>query len=169
MSLVKSNALRVPAGRRPELEVRLTALTRMADLEPGFEGLQLLRPVHGEDRYFVVTTWMWLEDFVAWRAKVTRAPAHPTRGVSSGAASASPTRPAPHQPKVANQPSASPKPEPRRTHPADDRRWLIPATGAVFALAAAAATWALVRPPRLRICKGDDCMQYYTTPYIQKG
>jgi heme-degrading monooxygenase HmoA len=34
---------------------------------PGFEGFQLLRPVKGDDRYFVVTTWATEEDYRNWR------------------------------------------------------------------------------------------------------
>jgi len=33
---------------------------------PGFLGFQLLRPVKGEDRYFVVTQWESEEAFQAW-------------------------------------------------------------------------------------------------------
>lgn len=38
------------------------------DQAPGFEGFQLLRPVKGESRYFVVTHWASEEDFEAWRS-----------------------------------------------------------------------------------------------------
>ncbi|EUA23745.1 antibiotic biosynthesis monooxygenase family protein [Mycobacterium xenopi 4042] len=34
--------------------------------QPGFLGFQLLRPVKGEDRYFVVTHWESDEAFQAW-------------------------------------------------------------------------------------------------------
>jgi heme-degrading monooxygenase HmoA len=33
---------------------------------PGFEEFQLLRPVEGEDRYFVYTRWATEEAFQAW-------------------------------------------------------------------------------------------------------
>lgn len=69
MSVVKINALHVPEGQGPALEARFAARPRMVDGEPGFEGFQLLRPVRGEDRYFVVSTWATEEDFAAWRAK----------------------------------------------------------------------------------------------------
>ena len=32
----------------------------------GFEGFQLLRPVEGEDRYYVYTRWRSEEDFLRW-------------------------------------------------------------------------------------------------------
>ena len=41
----------------------------MVDGEPGFEGFTLLRPVKGDDRYFVMTIWESQESFDAWRAK----------------------------------------------------------------------------------------------------
>lgn len=67
MSVVKINAISVPAGQGRELEARFAARKHAVDSEPGFEGFQLLRPIAGEDRYFVVTTWASEEDFAAWR------------------------------------------------------------------------------------------------------
>ena len=32
----------------------------------GFEGFELLRPMEGEDRYFVYTRWRSEEDFQRW-------------------------------------------------------------------------------------------------------
>ncbi|MDN5755042.1 MAG: antibiotic biosynthesis monooxygenase, partial [Micrococcaceae bacterium] len=48
------------------------------DGSPGFEGFQLLRPVAGEDRYFVYTQWATREDFENWRAN--RAPHDHSKG-----------------------------------------------------------------------------------------
>ena len=67
MSVVKINAIEVPEGAGPEIEKRFAARKHSVDSEPGFEGFQLLRPVAGENRYFVVTKWATEEDFVAWR------------------------------------------------------------------------------------------------------
>ncbi|WP_315276057.1 antibiotic biosynthesis monooxygenase [Kocuria carniphila] len=67
MSVVKINAIEVPEGAGPEIEKRFAARKHSVDSEPGFEGFQLLRPVAGENRYFVVTMWATEEDFVAWR------------------------------------------------------------------------------------------------------
>lgn len=67
MSVVKINAISVPEGAGPELESRFSARKHAVDSAPGFEGFQLLRPVAGEDRYFVVTTWASQADFEAWR------------------------------------------------------------------------------------------------------
>ena len=57
MSIVKINAISVPEGAGPELEKRFAARKQAIDSQPGFEGFQLLRPVAGEDRYFVITRW----------------------------------------------------------------------------------------------------------------
>lgn len=67
MSVVKINAIEVPEGAGPELEKRFAARKHSVDSEPGFEGFQLLRPVAGDNRYFVVTSWATEEDFAAWR------------------------------------------------------------------------------------------------------
>lgn len=73
MSVVKINAIEVPEAAGPELEARFAARKHSVDSQPGFEGFQLLRPVAGENRYFVVTTWATEEDFVAWRDGNARA------------------------------------------------------------------------------------------------
>jgi heme-degrading monooxygenase HmoA len=68
MTVVKINAITVPEGQGPELEARFAARKHAVDQAPGFEGFQLLRPVKGESRYFVVTHWASEEDFEAWRS-----------------------------------------------------------------------------------------------------
>lgn len=67
MAVVKINAISVPPGAGEELERRFAARAHTVDSSPGFLGFQLLRPVAGEDRYFVVTQWADEESFVAWR------------------------------------------------------------------------------------------------------
>lgn len=66
MSVVKINAIEVPDGAGPELETRFAARKGAVDGYPGFEGFQLLRPVAGESRYFVVTTWASDADYQNW-------------------------------------------------------------------------------------------------------
>lgn len=66
MPVVKINAISVPAGAGPELEKRFAQRAHAVDNSPGFLGFQLLRPVKGEDRYFVVTHWESDEAFQAW-------------------------------------------------------------------------------------------------------
>lgn len=66
MPVVKINAIDVPPGAGPELEKRFAARAGMVEKSPGFLGFQLLRPVKGENRYFVVTQWESDEAFQAW-------------------------------------------------------------------------------------------------------
>ena len=66
MAVVKINAIEVPPGAGPELEKRFAHRAHAVDNQPGFLGFQLLRPVKGDDRYFVVTQWESEEAFQAW-------------------------------------------------------------------------------------------------------
>lgn len=66
MSIVKINAITVPAGKGEVLEKRFRARRQAIDEQPGFEGFQLLRPVKGEARYFVVTRWADQASYDAW-------------------------------------------------------------------------------------------------------
>ncbi|MHA7127898.1 antibiotic biosynthesis monooxygenase family protein [Janibacter indicus] len=87
MSIVKINAISVPAHAGEELERRFAERQGSVDTAPGFEGFQLLRPTEGGDRYFVVTRWADEESFAAWRDGDARA-AHAGEGkkpVATGA------------------------------------------------------------------------------------
>jgi heme oxygenase (mycobilin-producing) len=64
--VVKINAIEVPPNAGPELEKRFANRAHAVDGQPGFLGFQLLRPIKGEDRYFVVTQWESEEAFQAW-------------------------------------------------------------------------------------------------------
>ncbi len=66
MTVVKINAITVPEGMGPELERRFAARKGDVDSMPGFVRFELLRPVSGDDRYFVVTHWETEEHFQAW-------------------------------------------------------------------------------------------------------
>lgn len=67
MAIVKINAIEVPEGAGPELEKRFAARAGAVENSPGFLGFELLRPVAGDNRYFVYTKWESEEDFQAWR------------------------------------------------------------------------------------------------------
>jgi heme-degrading monooxygenase HmoA len=91
MSVVKINAIHVPEGAGEQLEGRFAARAGAVEKSPGFLGFQLLRPIAGESRYFVVTHWESEEAFAAWRDGDARA-AHatpegeaPQRRVATGA------------------------------------------------------------------------------------
>ncbi|ORB00588.1 antibiotic biosynthesis monooxygenase [Mycolicibacter minnesotensis] len=64
--MVKINAIEVPADAGPELEKRFANRAHAVENQPGFLGFQLLRPIKGDDRYFVVTHWESDEAFQAW-------------------------------------------------------------------------------------------------------
>lgn len=66
MPVVKINAISAPPGMGPELERRFAQRKGSVDQLPGFISFELLRPVRGDDRYFVVTHWETEEHFQAW-------------------------------------------------------------------------------------------------------
>src|SRR5258705_3776454 len=66
MPVVKINAMEVPPDPGRDLERRFANRAHAVDNQPGSLGFQLLRPVKGEDRYFVVTQWESEEAFQAW-------------------------------------------------------------------------------------------------------
>ncbi|WP_216913350.1 antibiotic biosynthesis monooxygenase [Nocardia sp. NBC_01377] len=88
MAVVKINAIEVPEGAGPELEKRFAHRAHAVEGSPGFLGFQLLRPVAGDDRYFVVTQWDTEESFAAWRdgpARTAHAGGGGQKPVSTGA------------------------------------------------------------------------------------
>lgn len=80
MSVIRINAITVPAGAGDELARRFAARAGAVDDAEGFEGFELLRPTDGRDTWLVVTRWRDEEAFQAW----VRSPAfaHGHRGVS---------------------------------------------------------------------------------------
>lgn len=66
MAVVKINAIEVPEGSGEELERRFGNRAHAVDEQTGFLGFELLRPVAGEQRYFVITHWETEEDFQNW-------------------------------------------------------------------------------------------------------
>ncbi|MET9609174.1 antibiotic biosynthesis monooxygenase [Streptomyces sp. NPDC006512] len=66
MSIVKINALTVPAEQREVLEKRFASRAGTVEGSDGFEWFELLRPVEGTDQYLVYTRWRSEEDFQAW-------------------------------------------------------------------------------------------------------
>ncbi|WP_226367350.1 antibiotic biosynthesis monooxygenase family protein [Pseudonocardia sp. ICBG162] len=70
MSVVKIHVLTIAGDRGAELEERFTACrasTRMVDV-PGFEGVELLRPMAGQGHYFLLTRWDDDAAFCDWLA-----------------------------------------------------------------------------------------------------
>ncbi|MQA95695.1 MAG: antibiotic biosynthesis monooxygenase [Streptosporangiales bacterium] len=67
MSVVKINAITVPADRREDFEKRFAGRAGMVEHAEGFEHFELLRPSGDDDRYFVYTRWRSEDDFQAWK------------------------------------------------------------------------------------------------------
>ncbi|MGI8574741.1 MAG: antibiotic biosynthesis monooxygenase family protein [Egibacteraceae bacterium] len=66
MSFVAINVLTVPEERRQTLEERFAARAGEVEQMDGFEAFELLRPVEGQDGYFVYTRWESKEHFQTW-------------------------------------------------------------------------------------------------------
>lgn len=68
MTVVKINALEIPADAGPEIVKRFTArMGALADVA-GFEGFELLRPTgEAETRWFVYTRWLDQASYEGWR------------------------------------------------------------------------------------------------------
>lgn len=84
MSVVKINAIEIPEGAGPELEARFAARAGAVENSPGFEGFQLLRPVEGESRYFVMTWWESEDAFQGWMNSQDFAKGHAHAGGRPG-------------------------------------------------------------------------------------
>ena len=76
MSVVKINAVEVPAGMEPVFEERFAKRAGSVESSEGFEEFQLLRPVEGSSKYLVYTRWATEAAFEAWRAGNDFAAAH---------------------------------------------------------------------------------------------
>lgn len=66
MSVVKINAITVPAERADTLVERFAARAGEVGKAPGFEMFELLRPSDDKDTFLVYTRWASEEDFQAW-------------------------------------------------------------------------------------------------------
>ncbi|MFE5808538.1 MULTISPECIES: antibiotic biosynthesis monooxygenase family protein [unclassified Streptomyces] len=94
MSIVKINALTVPAEQREVLEQRFASRAGAVESSDGFEWFELLRPVEGTDQYLVYTRWRSEQDFQAWMEGPMKA-AHQGGGGSAGGGEGGGERPKP--------------------------------------------------------------------------
>ncbi|MFD9571394.1 antibiotic biosynthesis monooxygenase family protein [Streptomyces sp. NPDC059982] len=85
MSIVKINALTVPAEQREVLEQRFASRAGSVEGSDGFEWFELLRPIEGTDQYLVYTRWRSEADFQAWMEGPMKA-AHQGGGGAGGGA-----------------------------------------------------------------------------------
>jgi heme oxygenase (mycobilin-producing) len=66
MTVVKINAITVPADSGDELARRFAARAGAVDDQDGFEGFELLKPTDDRTTWLVVTRWRDEESFKAW-------------------------------------------------------------------------------------------------------
>jgi heme-degrading monooxygenase HmoA len=66
MSVVKINAITVPADKADEMAARFAARAGQVEQSEGFEDFQLLRPDDGRETWLVVTRWRDEDAFNAW-------------------------------------------------------------------------------------------------------
>lgn len=66
MTVIKINAITVPAEGGDELARRFAARAGAVDDQDGFEGFELLRPTDARTTWLVVTRWRDEESFQSW-------------------------------------------------------------------------------------------------------
>ena len=79
MSIVKINAISVPAERADMMAQRFAARAGEVGKSEGFEEFQLLRPADDRTTWLVYTRWRDEESFEAWRAAQFGPPARRRR------------------------------------------------------------------------------------------
>jgi heme oxygenase (mycobilin-producing) len=67
MTVVRINAITVPADSGDELARRFAGRAGAVDNQDGFEGFELLKPTDGRNTWLVVTRWRDEEAFQAWQ------------------------------------------------------------------------------------------------------
>jgi heme-degrading monooxygenase HmoA len=82
MTIIKINAITVPAEAGEEVARRFAARVGAVDDQEGFEGFELLRPTDERNTWLVVSRWRDEATFNAWLQ--SPAFAHGHRGVSGG-------------------------------------------------------------------------------------
>jgi heme-degrading monooxygenase HmoA len=85
MTVVRINAITVPADSGDELARRFAARAGAVDGQDGFEGFELLKPTDGRTTWLVVTRWRDEESFQAWQNSAAFGQGHRTAaGGASG-------------------------------------------------------------------------------------
>lgn len=84
MTVIKINALTVPAEMGEEVAKRFAARAGAVDGHDGFEGFELLRPTDERTTWLVVTRWRDLESFEAWRTSSSFAHGHRAEAPGTG-------------------------------------------------------------------------------------
>ncbi|MEZ5271586.1 MAG: antibiotic biosynthesis monooxygenase [Ilumatobacteraceae bacterium] len=90
MTVIKINALTVPAEMGPEVARRFSERVGAVDGQDGFEGFELLQPADDRTTWLVVTRWRDEASFEAWKASAAFAHGHRGMGGGEGAPAAMP-------------------------------------------------------------------------------
>ena len=90
MSVVKINAITVPADSGDELAHRFAARAGAVDDAEGFEGFELFKPTDERTQWLVITRWRDEESFQGWLRSESFASGH--RSASPGCAVRHPDR-----------------------------------------------------------------------------
>jgi heme-degrading monooxygenase HmoA len=93
MSVVKINAITVPAERADQLAARFAARAGQVGQSDGFEEFQLLRPTDDRTTWLVYTRWRDEESFQAWMASQAFGQAHGQPGGQGGGGERPPAPP----------------------------------------------------------------------------
>ena len=84
MTVVKINAITVPADSGDELARRFAARAGAVDSAEGFEGFELLKPADDRTTWLVVTRWRDEESFKAWVSSPAFAHGHRSAAERAG-------------------------------------------------------------------------------------
>jgi heme oxygenase (mycobilin-producing) len=84
MTLIKINAIDVPAGSGDELAHRFAARAGAVDDQDGFEGFELLKPADDRTTWLVITRWRDEDSFQAWVRSPAFAHGHRSAAERSG-------------------------------------------------------------------------------------
>jgi len=82
MTVIKINALTVPAEMGEDVARRFAARAGAVDGAAGFEGFELLKPTDGRETWLVVTRWQDEASFDAWRSSPSFAHGHRSEGAA---------------------------------------------------------------------------------------
>lgn len=84
MTVIKINAITVPAEHGDELAHRFAARAGAVDDAAGFEGFELLKPTDGREQWLVLTRWADEESFQAWVSSPAFAHGHRSEAERGG-------------------------------------------------------------------------------------
>jgi heme-degrading monooxygenase HmoA len=90
MTVIKINAITVPADSGDELAQRFAARAGAVDDQAGFEGFELLKPTDDRTTWLVVTRWADDASFQAWASSPAFSRGHSSEAERAGQPAARP-------------------------------------------------------------------------------